>query len=242
MIRPCSRPPPRPAFTIVPVLDLLGGLVVRAKAGERQAYAPIKTPLSASPDPVAVTDGLLAALPARCVYIADLDAILGTGDNQEAIRRIAREHPSLSLWVDAGIATEAAARRFLDTGLGRIVLGSESQTGPDVLRALTGQAVLSLDYRGDDPLGPAALHVDASLWPGEVIVMTLARVGTASGPDCERIETVRGRKPEAAVYAAGGVRGPQDLARLKELGTAGVLVASAIHDGTLRREHLDAPA
>jgi phosphoribosylformimino-5-aminoimidazole carboxamide ribotide isomerase len=232
-----GSPFPGPRFAVVPVLDLRGGLVVRAKAGERHAYAPIATPLSASPDPVAVADGLLAALPAACLYLADLDAILGTGDNRGAIRRIARAHPVLNLWVDAGIASEAAARRFLEAGLGCVVLGSESQTDPELPRRLGEHAVLSLDSRGDDLLGPAALHEDASLWPERVVVMTLARVGTASGPDWTRLEAVRGRKPAAAVYAAGGVRGPEDLARLKERGLAGALVASAIHDGRLRREH-----
>ena len=36
-----------------------------------------------------------------------------------------------------------------------------------------------------------------------------------------------------AVFAAGGVRGEDDLARLRAIGVAGVLVATALHDGRL---------
>jgi phosphoribosylformimino-5-aminoimidazole carboxamide ribotide isomerase len=36
------------------------------------------------------------------------------------------------------------------------------------------------------------------------------------------------------IYAAGGVRGPEDVAHLARIGAAGALVASAIHDGQLR--------
>jgi len=55
-----------------------------------------------------------------------------------------------------------------------------------------------------------------------------------------RIAAVRNRAPHVKVFAAGGLRGPEDLRPLGEAGAAGVLVASAIHDGRLRREHLKA--
>ena len=35
---------------IIPVVDLMDGLVVRAKQGDRAAYRPIETPLSPTPE------------------------------------------------------------------------------------------------------------------------------------------------------------------------------------------------
>jgi phosphoribosylformimino-5-aminoimidazole carboxamide ribotide isomerase len=67
-----------------------------------------------------------------------------------------------------------------------------------------------------------------------VIVMALARVGAAAGPDLAGIAAARALGMDRRIYAAGGVRGPEDLRALRGAGAAGVLVASAIHDGRLR--------
>jgi phosphoribosylformimino-5-aminoimidazole carboxamide ribotide isomerase len=73
-----------------------------------------------------------------------------------------------------------------------------------------------------------------------VIVMTLAAVGGGGGPDLERLRQVIGLADGRAVYAAGGVRGRGDLLDLQTLGCAGVLVASALHDGRLGQAELAA--
>ncbi|KAA2237505.1 HisA/HisF-related TIM barrel protein [Salinarimonas soli] len=225
-------------FDVVPVIDLRGGLVVRARAGARDTYAPIETPLSPSAEPAAVARGLVAAVPARRLYVADLDAIAGRPADIAGLRAIAAACPGIELWVDAGFATGEAVADFLSLGLGRAVLGSESQADVTLVRRFRADAILSLDSRGEVPLGPAPLHEDASLWPDDVIVMTLARVGLGLGPDLERIAAARRLSPRAKLYAAGGLRGPEDLPALRRAGAAGALVASAIHDGRLRREHL----
>jgi HisA/HisF family protein len=225
-------------FAIVPVIDLKGGVVVRARAGDRDSYAPLVTPLSPSPDPDAVARGLLAAVPARTLYVADLDAIAGRAPDHAALSRIARGCPGVELWVDGGFGDEVSARAFLAKGLGRPVLGSESQRDANAVRALGDEAVLSLDFRGEDFLGPPLLLDDPNLWPRAVIVMTLARVGTGAGPDFSRLTAIAARAGNRRLYAAGGLRGPEDVRALAERGVAGVLVASAIHDGRLTREHL----
>jgi phosphoribosylformimino-5-aminoimidazole carboxamide ribotide isomerase len=95
--------------------------------------------------------------------------------------------------------------------------------------------VLSLDFRGDEFLGPRALLEDSFLWPDRVIVMTLARVGTGGGPDLARVRDIARRAGTARrVYAAGGVRGPADLRALRSEGAAGALVATALHEGKIK--------
>ncbi|MGE7414185.1 HisA/HisF-related TIM barrel protein [Methylobacterium tarhaniae] len=220
---------------VVPVLDLRGGVVVRARAGDRARYAPIVTPLSPGPAPADVARGLLSAWPARRLYVADLDAIMdGAPPDLGALRAIAASCPGVELWVDAGFATEDGVAAFLAAGLGRPVLGSESQADAVLVRRIGARAVLSLDSRDGVPMGAAELHEDASAWPPEVIVMTLSRVGSGAGPDLAGLGALKARSPRTAFYAAGGLRGPEDLPALEEAGAAGVLVASAIHDGRLR--------
>ena len=63
--------------------------------------------------------------------------------------------------------------------------------------------------------------------------MTLGRVGSGAGPDLDRLAAIRARAGARRLYAAGGVRDKADLAALKDAGAAGVLVASALHDGKI---------
>lgn len=217
---------------LIPVIDLKGGVVVRARMGERRSYRPIETPLSptsAAPD---VVRGLLTLHPFRTFYVADLDAIEGVGDNLPVLVGLASQF-GLTLWVDNGAADMAGARRCLDAGLCPVV-GSESQRAPSLVASLAKDArvALSLDFRDGTFLGPPHLLDRAALWPRRVIVMTLDRVGSSRGPDIERLAAIRDAAGEGrSIYAAGGVRHAADLMRLAATGIAGALVASCLHDG-----------
>ncbi|MEH3118556.1 MAG: HisA/HisF-related TIM barrel protein [Methylorubrum populi] len=225
----------RPPFRLIPVIDLRRGRVVRARAGERDAYAPIDTPLARGSGPADIARGLRDATGADRLYVADLDAIVeGREPDRASLEAVAHACPGVALWVDAGFSDLFGVECFARLGLGRPVIGSESQRDTDLVRRLGNRAVLSLDSRGEERLGPDALHDDAGTWPDDVIVMTLARVGTGTGPDLFGISRAVAAGEGRRVYAAGGVRGPEDVARLAEAGAAGALVASAIHDGRLR--------
>jgi len=154
-------------------------------------------------------------------------------DPGEWVAALEAAHPSLTLWVDNGIAEAAAARAWQARHRARLVLGSESQRDTACLAALDPAAViLSLDFRGETLLGPAAL-ADPALWPETVIVMTLARIGAGEGPDWARLQEIRAKAEGRRVVAAGGVRDAADLERLAAMGIEGVLVASALHGGAL---------
>ncbi len=220
---------------VIPVIDLKGGVVVHARRGERALYRPIETPLATGSAPEAVLAGLFAVFPFRTVYVADLDAIAGGAGHDAVLADLAARFPGVTFWVDNGIGTEAAARAWLARHPGVLVIGSESQGDSTLLAALAGErrVVLSLDFRGEDFLGPAAILTETALWPVRVIAMTLARVGGGAGPDFARLAEITARAEGRAVYAAGGVRDAADLAALAAAGIAGVLVASALHSGAL---------
>jgi len=226
---------------LIPVLDLMGGLVVHARRGQRDAYRPIETPLCAGAVPADIAGALLALAPFRTLYVADLDAIAGKSGHDAVLRGLVDAHPGLALWVDAGEATAQAAARRAGHGPGRPVVGSESMASLDEGRAaLAAGGVLSLDYGPEGSRGPAEIHDNPALWPDAVIVMMLARVGAGEGPDFERLRDVIARAGGQHVYAAGGVRHADDLRRLADLGCAGVLLASALHDGRLARAEIEA--
>ena len=180
---------------IVPVLDLKGGMVVRAHMGQRDQYRPLKTPLSPTSDPVDVTYGLLSVHPFKTLYIADLDAIEGTGDHRGTLTRLKAAFPRLTLWIDNGIADRHRAEDLLDAGLGHLILGSETQADLALVRhfAAEPRVALSLDFRGVSFQGPPELLNEPTCWPQKVIVMTLARVGSGAGPDLETLSAICGR-------------------------------------------------
>lgn len=231
-------------FHVVPVIDLRDGGVVHARRGDRGLYPPLRSSLCAGNDPVAVVGGLLRLHPFRVVYAADLDAIQGIGDNRPALARLRAAFPDVGFWVDAGFRAADEVRGFVASGLGDAVLGSESLDGLAPLAMLKAdpvwaRVILSLDFR-DRFVGPTGLLDRPDLWPQRIIAMTLARVGSGEGPDWSRLAEIGRAKPQASLFAAGGVRDGNDLRDLAARGGAGALVATALHDGRIGGAELDA--
>lgn len=73
----------REDFALIPVIDLKDGVVVHARAGKRADYRPLETSFGLADDPVAIARGLLAVTGSPILYVADLDAIAGTGHHFE---------------------------------------------------------------------------------------------------------------------------------------------------------------
>jgi HisA/HisF family protein len=227
---------------VIPVVDLMRGEVVRALLGDRASYRPIESPLSPTSDPVDVVRGFLTVFPFRTLYVADLDAIQGAGDNFRALRRIRAMFPSLRMWIDIGATNPETVDELIRTELGEPVIGSESQRDLALIarHRSSARVLLSLDFRGGAFQGPEDILTDPMLWPRRVIVMSLARVGTGVGPDLARLAAIRAVAEGREIYAAGGVRDAADLRALKAAGATGALIATALHEGRLAGTDLEA--
>lgn len=234
---------------ILPVIDLLDGQVVRAVAGERERYRPVRSRLTDDADPVAVAAALLELAPFPAVYVADLDAIVRDGSrrNLASLQRLGAvlgRRGVRELWLDAGRAawTGELAAQLAPQGVTLLpVIGSESLVAGEPAQdaaAARADCALSLDHRGGTFIGPPGLERDARRWPRRVLAMELAGVGMRRGPPLELLAALRSRAREAGrkdieLYAGGGVRDAADLRRLDAEGVAGALVATALHDGRL---------
>jgi phosphoribosylformimino-5-aminoimidazole carboxamide ribotide isomerase len=233
---------------VIPVLDLLGGQVVRGVRGERSAHRPIVSRLADGSAPRDVARGLLAAAPPAAgrepvLYVADLDAIQGGAPQVATFRELLQAFPQVCLWLDAGFAAPEAVRalrRQLGAFASRVrpVYGSESLASAAALDEVAEDphAILSLDSRLERPMDPSGCWDRPDAWPHTVIVMTLDRVGAASGPDLATFTRLRDLAPDRVWIGAGGVRNAQDLRAATVGGAAGWLVASALHDGTLETQ------
>ena len=232
---------------VIGVIDVMGGRAVRARGGIREHYAPVAAigGTAIDGDPLGLARAYVEQFGLRTLYAADLDAIRG-GEMQGGI--ISRLAAIGQLWIDAGISGAPSAQRVIDLGAARAVVGLETLSSFEALAAICDEVggervAFSLDLRGGEPLGLGSVVRQepahelaaraAGAGAGAIIMIDLARVGSAAGPDFDLLSRVRAAAPGAMLLAGGGVRGAADLTRLADLGCDGALVASALHDGAL---------
>jgi phosphoribosylformimino-5-aminoimidazole carboxamide ribotide isomerase len=243
---------------VIPVLDLLDGHVVRAVRGDRTAYRPIQSLLTAASEPLPIARALLATSGASTLYIADLGAILQRGAHAPVLATLRAALPGIELWLDAGYADYASMRALFDHidaitqrdapaahhhSLATLVpvFGTESLRdigAPHAAETAGLSPVLSLDHRAGQLLSTDALCATStparSWWPRRVIAMTLDQVGSYDGPDLATFERIRASAPaDTDVIGAGGIRHRDDLAAAGRTGATAWLVASALHDGRI---------
>lgn len=228
-------------MNIIPVLDLMNGQVVHAKHGDRLNYLPIQSTLCSSSQPLPIVDAFLELYPFKQLYIADINAIQKSGNHRNIISSIALAFPNLEIYLDAGFSSTEDINIFNEIKV-IPVLGSESITTIDAYRAITKEhkkrMLLSLDFKNDVYQGPPALLQDSKYWPNELIVISLSKVGSQSGPDLEKLKHLKEMSPQTKIYAAGGIRDLGDLNTLKSANIDGALIASAIHNGNLSQTDL----
>ncbi len=222
--------------------------------GDRRHYRAVRSGLVAGSDPVAVARALCRECDGKTVYVADLDALEGKGDQRAVIREL-RDDLGAEPWVDAGVSDAQAAARLLEAGAARVIVGTETLTDIDSLRAIrkvlpAAQLLVSVDMgdhgvlsrcselSGRPPL--AAIDLLAKEGVTEIILLALRHVGTGAGPDLETLRAARDAFPDLSLIAGGGVRAAEDLRALAEAGADGVLLATALHRGWITAAHIRA--
>lgn len=232
---------------VIPVLDLRGGVAVHARRGERASYRPVESALApGTADPVTLAAAYRGAGYTE-LYVADLDAILGTGSHLETIAAIVRT-TGMHVLVDAGIRRAADAARLLLAGVRAVVVGSETLAGWAALSELireTGpeRVVFSLDMHHSRILAaspevafgsPAqVLAAAGDCGVHHAVLLQLAAVGSEAGPPLVLAEHLVQALPGLSLLVGGGVRDHADLLRLEQAGAAGALVGTALHSGRL---------
>lgn len=226
---------------VIPAIDLRGGKCVRLYQGD---YAREQV---FSDDPVATALRWQREGAPR-LHVVDLDgAASGHPANLDAIHRIAAA-VSVPVQVGGGVRSLETARRLLDAGVGRVVLGTVAVEQPDVVRqaihALGAERVaVGVDAR-DGRIAVRGWKEQSSLDVLDLVARMeslgvrcfihtdIARDGTLTEPNVDAIAQVVARA-KGDVIASGGVSRIEHVVRLAGVGAAGCIIGKALYTGDL---------
>ncbi len=211
------------SMQVIPAIDLLGGAAVRLDQG--------------SYDRVLFRHDLddyfrrMRQTTPSLIHVVDLDGAREGRMDEALVQRCVTLAEGTPVQVSGGLRGVEVARRALELGAARVIIGSAAWASPEALaafaRALGPRLVVALDVREGRIAvrgwtATEALSVDEALTRcarAGVIrlhVTAIERDGTMSGPDLALYE--RACASGLAVIAAGGVRDDGDLAHLEDVG------------------------
>jgi len=230
-------------FTIYPAIDIRGGKCVRLVQGDY------------SRETVYRDDPAEAALEwqqqgAEWIHLVDLDgAKAGEPVNGRIIAEIAAK-VKIPVQVGGGIRSLDSARRLLEDGVSRIIVGTAAIENRsfvyELLDKYGDRTAIGIDARDGCVATRGWLNTSevkaedlarelAERGARTFIFTDISRDGMLTGPNVEaivRMAEASGRE----VIASGGVRNTDDLLRLaaeRERGVAGAIVGKALYTGSI---------
>ncbi|HQT99792.1 MAG TPA: HisA/HisF-related TIM barrel protein [Acidimicrobiales bacterium] len=208
---------------VLPAIDLLGDDAVRLERGAFDRVL-FRQPLEAFLDRVLTTSPPM-------IHVVDLQGARDGTLRDEILRRCVARAAATPVQYSGGLRTLDLAKRALELGATRVIVGTALWQGDDAIAnftdALGERLVAALDVR-DGVIAvrgwaessqftlERALERCVSAGVTRLHVTAIERDGTLQGPDLSLYE--RAVASGLAVVAAGGVRDERDLVALEMLG------------------------
>ncbi len=218
---------------IVPSIDLQGGTTVQLVGGEEQALD------AGDPRPLLERFRRVGE-----TAVIDLDAAKGNPQtaqrqhNQALIEELCGRAP---VRVGGGIRTEESARRWLDAGAEKIILGTAAT--PELCSKLPkARLIAALDARNGEVVvegwrRATGRRIEESMAElrdhvGGFLVTFVEREGRLGGTQLDRVRALVELAGDARVTVAGGVTTSEEVAALDGMG-ADAQVGMALYTGAL---------
>ncbi len=221
---------------LIPSIDLMGGKIVQLVQGKRKAL---------EFDDFDAWVKRFSKYP--LVQLIDLDAAVGTGNNVELVREMARRLPCQ---VGGGIRSVAAAETALAAGAQRVIIGSalfaEDELDKGFAESMAGavgssRLVFALDaiggrvaihgWRKVTVVSPLRMIQALEPWCGAFLYTHVETEGLLQGFPQEVIQPLRAATARQLI-AAGGIRSQKEIDELHAIGVDAV-VGMAIYKGLL---------
>lgn len=225
---------------IFPAIDLYDGKAVRLYKGD---YAQMTV---YSEDPPALARGFYE-MGAACLHLVDLEgAKTGLTPNLETIRAI-REAAPLFMELGGGVRSMETARRYLDAGLDRVILGTAAVTDPAFLHEAVETFGEKIAVGVDLKDGFVAIRgwteqsaLDAfdfcrrlqELGVRTVICTDISKDGAMQGTN-RALYGELSRRLDMQIVASGGVSSLEDVKALRALDLYGAIIGKAWYTGAV---------
>ncbi len=242
---------------VIPVLDLMIGQIVLAKAGNRDEYRPVETPLTFSSQPIEVAKAMFNQTSCDWLYLADIDSFAGASPNWGVYNELLNH--GFGLWIDANWMIddrfEQIHEKIESPERLEVILSSETLSSLDQFSTFGQliekgiQPIFSLDRKSGQTitqpgelseLAPIELvHEAYKQGVRSLIVLDLDSVGTMKGVQSKDdgvvplIREIKSELSDMKITSGGGIREVNDLKSLIDAGCQHALVASAIHQRKL---------
>ena len=227
---------------VIPAIDLKDGRCVRLRQGDMAA----ETIYSGD---VSLMARRWQEAGARIIHLVDLNgAVEGEPKNFPHIEAI-RQAVDIEIQVGGGIRNRDTVRRYLQSGISRVVLGTSALTARAFLDEACGEfprrILLGLDARdgkvavkgwtSTSETKAIDLLKELAGYPlGAVIYTDIARDGMLDGPNLFALAEIA-TYSAFPVIASGGISRIEDLKAVRSLGpqVVGAIVGKALYDGKL---------
>lgn len=232
---------------IIPAIDFKDGKVVNLKQGQ------LEQTTTYSDDPVGMADHWVSQGCER-LHLVDLDgAFEGKPVNAEAIRRIAGNHPGLTIQLGGGIRSAGIIEAYLEAGVDYLIVGTRAVQEPEFVgemcRRFPGHIIVGLDglhgmlaINGWKEVTDISVKSLAMLFESdgiEAIVYTdIGKDGMMGGINMQATRDLAD-SVNVPIIASGGVNDISDIEALLDTGEGvtggitGVITGRAIYEGTL---------
>jgi phosphoribosylformimino-5-aminoimidazole carboxamide ribotide isomerase len=228
---------------IIPAVDIKNGQCVRLVQGRKEDETVF------SDDPTAMARKWAQA-GAELIHVIDLDGAFEKGpQNLTAIKNILKSVDT-PIQLGGGIRDEQTARKYLDMGVQKVIIGTAAIKNPDWVGRIAGRypgrVVIGIDARNGlvaiegwtEDTQTRAIDLAKRFEKCGVAAINFTdihRDGMQSGPNIEETRKLA-ESIDIPVVASGGVatiKDIQNLLPLEPVGVVGVITGKALYSGTL---------
>ncbi|HIG39910.1 MAG: 1-(5-phosphoribosyl)-5-[(5-phosphoribosylamino)methylideneamino]imidazole-4-carboxamide isomerase [bacterium] len=232
---------------IIPAIDFRDGKVVNLKQGQLEQTTVY------SDDPVGMADHWVS-LGTQRLHLVDLDgAFKGKPVNQDAIGRIASNHPDLTIQLGGGIRSPEIIESYLTAGVDYVIIGTKAVDEPEFVgemcRRFPDHIIVGLDglhgmvaKNGWKDVTEISVKSLAMLFQADgiesIVYTDIGKDGMMGGVNLHATKDLAD-SVSVPIIASGGVTDMRDIEALLEAGRkvdggiSGVITGRALYEGTL---------
>ncbi|MBU4534423.1 MAG: 1-(5-phosphoribosyl)-5-[(5-phosphoribosylamino)methylideneamino]imidazole-4-carboxamide isomerase [Euryarchaeota archaeon] len=186
-------------------------------------------------------------LGAEIIHVIDLDGAFGNPDNIKIVQNILKE-VSVPIQLGGGIRNQEYAKKLLDSGVERLILGTMAIENPEIITSLSKEygkdrIMVALDSKDSlvvikgwrektSQTAPELGKILESKGAGSILFTNVNVEGLLGGFYTEPLVNLLDAVNIPVVYS-GGITSLDDLQKLRKTQVKGVVIGSALYKGKI---------